>query len=130
MRVALLLVSFTGLLLLGCVTPEDGPRKTEPSARLPEEAPVKQKAGRKTDPNALRQAAMNDGGDPKRGQAIYRSAAIRCSTCHKVHGQGGDGGPDLSQVGGKLDRTHLIESILDPSAEIPAGYHVTVIETR
>lgn len=51
-------------------------------------------------------------------------------TCHKVGGQGGDVGPDLSQVGGKLDRTHLIESILDPSAEIPQGYHATVIETR
>src|SRR5262249_48623936 len=61
---------------------------------------------------------------------IYLSAAAKCATCHKVHGQGGDVGPDLSQVGGKLDRTHLIESILDPSAEIPAGYHATVIQTR
>src|SRR6516164_6678575 len=80
--------------------------------------------------NRLRQTAMNSGGDPRRGKAIYLSAAAKCATCHKVHGQGGDVGPDLSQVGGKLDRTHLIESILDPSAEIPQGYHVTVIETK
>ncbi len=82
------------------------------------------------DANVLRQAAANQGGDAKRGKAVYLSAAARCASCHKVHGQGGDAGPDLSQVGGKLDRTHLIESILDPSAEIPQGYHATTLETR
>jgi putative heme-binding domain-containing protein len=73
---------------------------------------------------------MNSGGDARRGKAVYLSTAARCANCHKVHGQGGDVGPDLSQIGGKFDRTHLIESILDPSAEIPQGYHATVIETR
>jgi putative heme-binding domain-containing protein len=84
----------------------------------------------KADPNALRQAAMNGAGDPRRGKEVYLSAAARCAICHKIHGQGGAVGPDLSQVGGKLDRTHLIESILDPSAEIPQGYHATVLEAR
>jgi putative heme-binding domain-containing protein len=130
-HVALLSGSLTGLLLLAYASPADAPRKPEPSAGTPAKTARKHQAGgRKADPNALRQAAMNDGGDPKRGQAIYRSAAARCATCHKAHGQGGDAGPDLSQVGGKLDRTHLIESILDPSAEITQGYHMTVIETR
>jgi putative heme-binding domain-containing protein len=72
---------------------------------------------------------MNNGGDPKRGQALFVSPTSACASCHKVHGQGGDLGPDLSQVGGKFDRTHLIESILDPSAEITQGYHATIIET-
>jgi putative heme-binding domain-containing protein len=80
--------------------------------------------------DALRQTAMNSGGDPKRGKAIYLSATTHCATCHKAQGQGGEAGPDLSQVGGKLDRTHLIESILAPSSEILQGYHVTVIETK
>jgi putative heme-binding domain-containing protein len=81
-------------------------------------------------PDALRRAAMNDGGSAARGKAVYHSTAARCAACHKVHGQGSDLGPDLSQVGGKLDRTHLIESILDPSAEILQGYHATTITTR
>jgi putative heme-binding domain-containing protein len=84
----------------------------------------------KADPDALRQAAMNNGGDAKRGKAIFASPATQCATCHKVHGQGGDAGPDLSQIGGKFDRTHLIESILDPSAEITQGYRATILETR
>src|SRR5262249_20062058 len=56
--------------------------------------------------------------------------AAKCASCHKVHGQGGDVGPDLSQVGGKFDRTHLIESILDPSAEILQGYQATILTTK
>jgi putative heme-binding domain-containing protein len=84
----------------------------------------------KADPNVLRQAAMNNGGNPERGKAVFLSATAKCATCHKVHGQGGEVGPDLSQVGGKFDRTHLIESILDPSAQITEGFHATTITTR
>ena len=91
--------------------------------------PVKTPAP-KADLYALRQAAMNQPGDAKRGKTVYLSAAAKCAVCHKVHGQGGEAGPDLSQIGGKFDRTHLIESILDPSAEILQGYHATIIETK
>jgi putative heme-binding domain-containing protein len=82
------------------------------------------------DPDMFRRAAMNSGGDRKRGEAIFFSAGAQCSTCHKARGRGGDSGPDLSQVGGKFDRTHLIESILDPSAEILQGYQTTIVETK
>jgi putative heme-binding domain-containing protein len=84
----------------------------------------------KTNPEALRSAAMNNGGNPQRGKVLFNSSTLKCATCHKVHGTGGEVGPELSQVGGKFDRTHLIESILDPSAEITQGYHATVIETK
>jgi putative heme-binding domain-containing protein len=89
-----------------------------------------QPAKKKADPYLLRQTAMNSGGDARHGKAIYLSPAAKCSTCHKVHGQGGEVGPDLSLIGGKFDRTHLIESILDPSAEILQGYYTTMITTR
>jgi putative heme-binding domain-containing protein len=84
---------------------------------------------KKSDPDLLRRVAMNSGGNAQRGKAIFASQAARCAMCHKVNGQGGDVGPDLSQVGGKLDRTHLIESILDPSAQIPDGFYATTIAT-
>jgi putative heme-binding domain-containing protein len=87
-------------------------------------------AASSADPDTLRQAAMNNGGEPKRGQALFAAPAMQCASCHKVHGQGGDLGPDLSQIGGKFDRTHLIESILDPSAEILQGYQATVLVTQ
>jgi putative heme-binding domain-containing protein len=119
MRTGLVLVALTSVLPLAGAAPGDGPGRQPAAGKQP-----------KADPNALRQAAMNSAGQPQRGRAIFASPRTRCATCHKVHGQGGEAGPDLSQVGGKLDRTHLIESVLDPSAEIPAGYHATVIETK
>jgi putative heme-binding domain-containing protein len=73
---------------------------------------------------------MNTSGNAERGKAIFASPTATCAICHKVGGRGGETGPDLSQIGGKFDRTHLIESILDPSAEILQGYQATVIETR
>jgi putative heme-binding domain-containing protein len=73
---------------------------------------------------------MNSAGKPDRGKALFESPRTTCATCHKVHRQGGDLGPDLSQVGGKFDRSHLIESILSPSAEISQGYRATIIATR
>jgi putative heme-binding domain-containing protein len=88
------------------------------------------KPGPKADLDALRRAAMNSGGDAARGKVIFASTATRCAVCHKVHGQGGDVGPDLSQIGGKFDRTHLIEATLDPSAEILQGYQTTIVTTR
>jgi putative heme-binding domain-containing protein len=85
---------------------------------------------RKADLSALRRAATINAGRPERGKAVFASAATKCAVCHKVHGKGGEVGPDLSQIGGKFDRLHLIESILDPSAEILQGYHSTLIETK
>jgi putative heme-binding domain-containing protein len=88
------------------------------------------KGAPKADLDALRRAAMNNGGDAARGKVIFALTTTRCAVCHKVHGQGGDVGPDLSQIGGKFDRTHLIEATLDPSSEILQGYQTTVVTTR
>src|SRR5262245_7063564 len=113
MRRDLQLASLLSVLLF-CAMPKVALGQ-QASGTTPTEKPSD---GRKADPDAPPEAAMNNGGDPKRGQALFASATTTCATCHKVRGQGGDLGPDLSQIGGKFDRTHLIESILDPSAEI------------
>src|SRR5262249_26250192 len=80
--------------------------------------------------NDLRRTAMNSGGNADRGKVIFESTSAQCAVCHKVHGKGGEVGPDVSQIGGTFDRTHLLESILDPSAEVLQGYQTTVIETK
>jgi putative heme-binding domain-containing protein len=117
MSLPLLLTLVTGLALEA-----DGPKSA-----LPRASPT---AGVKSNPDALRRAAMNSGGNPARGKTLFASNQTKCAVCHKVHGKGGDVGPDLSQIGGKFDRTHLIESLLDPSAEILQGYRSTIIETK
>src|SRR5579871_1797703 len=76
----------------------------------------------------LRQHALNHGGDPKRGQQLFQTLRpTSCLTCHRVRGQGGDMGPDLSLIGGKFDRAHLVESILEPSRQIVEGFRTTIL---
>jgi putative heme-binding domain-containing protein len=92
-----------------------------------EKAGAKPTAGR-GDAFVLRQHALNHGGDPKKGEKLFQtSGSTSCVACHRVHGQGGDVGPDLSFIGGKFDRAHLVESILEPSRQIVEGYRTTVL---
>ena len=45
-----------------------------------------------------------------------------CTTCHKLAGEGGELGPDLSHIGATRDAAYLRRAILDPAADIAAGY--------
>ncbi len=70
-------------------------------------------------------------GDISRGKDVFfnKTTGLQCATCHKVAGQGGEIGPDLSQIGKKLTKRQILESILDPSKDIDAKYAAYSIET-
>ena len=69
-------------------------------------------------------------GDPARGRALFfEPRGAGCARCHRRRGQGGDIGPDLSEVGGKYERALLIESVLEPSRQIVEGYRSEVVAT-
>jgi putative heme-binding domain-containing protein len=75
--------------------------------------------------------ALETRGDPARGHLVFSDAAVAgCIRCHRVGNDGGSIGPDLSDVGGKLGREHLIESVLEPSRQIVEGYRPTLIATN
>lgn len=57
--------------------------------------------------------------DIPRGQALFNSA---CSTCHRVNGQGGSMGPDLSRIAAIRSMDLLASAIRDPSALISSRY--------
>lgn len=61
-------------------------------------------------------------GDVKRGEAVFFRVQSTCANCHIVNGQGKDFGPALSEIGTKLGKDALYESILEPSAGISFGY--------
>jgi len=65
-------------------------------------------------------------GDEAYGREIYNTTGT-CATCHKVSGEGKEVGPDLSEIGSKLSRTALIESILYPNAGISHNYETYLI---
>ncbi|RMF91397.1 MAG: hypothetical protein D6736_05295, partial [Nitrospinota bacterium] len=52
------------------------------------------------------------GGDAENGKAIFES--IGCLGCHAINGKGGTFGPDLGQVGSKVNAQWLFNWIKDP----------------
>jgi len=51
---------------------------------------------------------------------IIRGAG--CIGCHKIDGEGGAIGPDLTHVGSRLSANLIRESILNPDAKVAKGY--------
>ncbi len=75
--------------------------------------------------------ALTHAGDAGRGRQLFLDEKrTKCVICHKVDGRGGEAGPDLSAVGGKLGRPHLIESLLEPSRQMVEGYRTSVLALK
>jgi putative heme-binding domain-containing protein len=71
---------------------------------------------------SLNAVAGRPPGDAARGAALFRSKG--CIGCHRVNGEGGGLGPDLTQIGKMRSVEHLRQSILDPSADVQPRYWV------
>jgi putative heme-binding domain-containing protein len=93
-------------------------------------APPEDEPGAAVDREVYIRYALDQRGDAARGRAVFfdhKRAA--CARCHRAKGEGGDIGPDLSDIGGKYERALLIESLLDPSRQIVEGYRLTMLTT-
>ncbi|MBL9116457.1 MAG: c-type cytochrome [Verrucomicrobiaceae bacterium] len=66
------------------------------------------------------------GGDATKGKLIFTAA---CGACHKMFGEGGKIGPDLTGSDRKnLD--YLLGNIVDPNALVPADFRVSVFKLK
>lgn len=75
--------------------------------------------------------ACLEGGDADRGRKIYRdNSAVYCIRCHKVNGDGGEVGPELSGIGKKHPREYLLESIVAPNQAIAQGFESVIVGTN
>lgn len=71
------------------------------------------------------------GGDAEAGRAIvFEHIAAQCIRCHKFKGQGGTMGPDLTDVGKRADRRHLVESLVNPNAVIAPGFGMVAVTLK
>jgi putative heme-binding domain-containing protein len=61
--------------------------------------------------------------DPKNGKLVYQRM---CAACHKLFGEGGEIGPDLTGSGRK-DTHYLLENIIDPSRIVSKHYQLATI---
>ena len=53
-----------------------------------------------------------------------------CLRCHKVNGEGGEVGPELTGLGQKQNRETILESILFPNKNIAPGFENVVVELK
>lgn len=72
-------------------------------------------------PSPLENVPELAGGDPIKGKAVFMSADAKCASCHKVRGEGGNVGPDLSDFVGR-DPKGVYRDIAEPSAKIHPDY--------
>ena len=66
-------------------------------------------------------------GDVRRGEKLFATTA-QCANCHLVGKQGKEVGPSLTEIGKKLSREAMFESILYPSAGISHNYENYLIQ--
>src|SRR5207248_10267521 len=61
------------------------------------------------------------GGDFERGRSLFFSDQLKCSTCHRIRGEGGAIGPDLSNLVSR-DAASVLRDIKEPNASINPDY--------
>ena len=70
--------------------------------------------------SARRDSIAAASGDPARGKVLFENKG-GCARCHRILGQGGRSGPDLSEAGLSLRASEIEKSMLDPDAQYPIG---------
>ncbi len=84
----------------------------------------------KSDPLAEYRTSLA-GGDASRGRELFfNKSELSCVRCHKVDGQGGEVGPDLTLIGKTRDAPYLLQSIVDPDAKIAEKYETVLVLTE
>src|SRR5262249_24119455 len=71
------------------------------------------------------------GGDAEAGRQVFLNKTdVACLRCHKINGQGGEVGTELTGIGGKQTREYLLESIVDPNRQIAKGFETVVLALK
>ena len=69
-------------------------------------------------------------GDVERGKAVFLGRQAACFACHRVRGEGGAIGPDLSKIGEVRTPRDLLEAIVFPSASFARGFETITVQTE
>jgi putative heme-binding domain-containing protein len=93
-----------------------GVSRSTPAAKLAKIAKYKK----------LLQAKVNRPDNLPRGRALFQRA---CAQCHKLYGEGGEIGPDITGSN-RNNLDYLLTNMIDPNAEIPNDYRTTILRTK
>jgi putative heme-binding domain-containing protein len=64
-------------------------------------------------------AAQTQSGNAEKGEMVYASNG--CANCHEIHGNGGDRGPELTEIGGLRAADYFRKVLQGPGAVLPKG---------
>jgi putative heme-binding domain-containing protein len=105
--------------------------KIEVSARRPAQFHARFRLrSAKADHERLMQAALT-GGNADRGREVFQNPQKPgCVKCHRIGPEGARIGPDLTGVGRRFSRVHLIESILEPSRTILPAFQNWAVKLK
>ncbi len=93
-----------------------------PAAALEFHARIRRKSS-KAEHERLVEAALSRAGNVERGRKLFLTVEkSNCLKCHRLGEQGEKIGPELTGIGSRFSRIHIIESLLDPSRTIAAGF--------
>ncbi|MDX1951288.1 MAG: HEAT repeat domain-containing protein [Verrucomicrobiota bacterium] len=71
------------------------------------------------------------GGNAAEGKKIFHERAdAACLRCHKINGEGGEVGPELTGLGQKQNRQYILEAIVYPNKHIAPGYESVIVTTK
>ena len=71
------------------------------------------------------------GGNAEEGKKIFAERAeVSCIRCHKISGEGGEVGPELTGLGKKNGRAYLLNSIVFPNAAIAQGFENILVTLK
>jgi len=70
-------------------------------------------------------------GNAWRGSRIFQDhPMLACIRCHQVNGDGGQAGPDLTLIGAQKSPEYLLESIVQPNAQIAQGFDLVTFKLQ
>jgi len=64
--------------------------------------------------------------DASKGRAVFQKA---CAACHKLYGEGGIIGPDLTGSN-RQDQDYILLNIIDPSFDMPEAYRMVTVTKK
>lgn len=80
----------------------------------------REQAGQRAAALAAHEAAAE--GNVTRGRRIFFSRDVGCVACHRIAGEGGNVGPDLTTIGQRRSKRDLLEAVLFPNASQARGF--------
>ncbi|OYW78045.1 MAG: hypothetical protein B7Z37_00825, partial [Verrucomicrobia bacterium 12-59-8] len=80
----------------------------------------------------LNSTELLEGGDATRGKDIVtNNLGANCIACHTIEAkEGSQVGPNLKTIGSQKDRKYILESLLNPLAQIAPGFGLVSLTTK